>query len=145
MTPQEEENFRVTGFYHLGGGYDSVAYILTGVIINALSNLKYRSEDYPEQLQDAMHKLEAYALAKDDEINRNRAKAEESFYNGECCFLAEFSGSHKVYNILRKSDLHRLSPNFQSSSLNQDIKNARTEYAAAHPPKPKGFWESLFG
>ena len=145
MTPQEAESFSATGFYHLGGGYDRDAYILAGIIINALSNLKFRSGDYPEPLQDAMHKLEAYALAKDDEINRNRARAEESFWNGGCCVLADFAGSHKVYNILRNSDLHRLAPNFQSLSLNQDIKNAKAKYAAEHPPKPKGFWASLLG
>ena len=145
MTRQEAENFNTIGFYRLGGGYDSDAYILAGIIINAMDTLKYRSEDYPKALQDAMHKLEAYALAKDGEINRNRARAEESFYNGECCVLADFAGSHKVYNIFREFDLHRLSPDFQSPSLNQDIRNAKAKYAAAHPPKPKGFWSSLFG
>ncbi|MBQ4199099.1 MAG: hypothetical protein II649_04370 [Kiritimatiellae bacterium] len=145
MTQHETEAFRVIGFHHLGGGYDSDAYILAGIIINALGTLKYHSGEYPEPLQDMMHKLESYALAKDEEINRNRARAEESFYNGDSFFLAEFAGSHKVYSIFRKADLHRLSPNFQSSSLNQAIRNARTEYAAKYPPKPKGFWASLFG
>lgn len=145
MTPQEAEGFNMLGFTRLGGGYDSDAYTLAGIIINAATNLKYHSGEYPQPLQDAMHKLEAYALAKDNEISRNRARAEESFYNGDCCFLAEFAGSYKVYNIFREFDLHRLSPNFQSTSLNQEITKARAEYAAAHPPKPKGFWESLFG
>ena len=145
MTPQEAAIISDIGFYNLGAGYDNDAYFLAGIIINALSTLKYSSGDYPEQLQGAMHKLEAYALAKDGEIFRKKARAEESFYTGGCCVLAEFAGSHKVYNIFKKFDLHRLSPNFQSSSLNQAIKNARAEYAATHPPKPKGFWESLFG
>ena len=145
MTPQEAEVFNALGFHRLGGGYDNDAYTLAGIIINAAENFKYQSGDYPQQLQDAMHQLEAYALAKDEEISRNRTRAEDSFYSGQCCFLAEFAGSHKVYHIFREFDLHRLSPNFKSTALNQEITKARAEYAAAHPPKPKGFWESIFG
>ena len=145
MMHREQENFEMMGFYRLGGGYDNDAYLLAGILMNAAVNLKYRTGDYPEEIQQALRQFEQYALAKEDEVRRKRMKAEEAYYNGDCCALAKFADSGEAYGIIRGFDRHRLSPTFKSTSLNNDIIRARTEYSAAHQPKSKGFWESLFG
>lgn len=153
MTLQDARLLSMNGFYHLGAGYGDEAYILAAIIISAAETLKYSSEDYPQQLQEAMRQLEAYALSKDEEIDAARSRFWNayggSFDDNEAISFYSLdlnrASIYKVYEIFERFDLHRLSPSFKNASLNQKITKARAEYAMAHPPKRKGFLERLFG
>ena len=145
----DRETYGMLGFQELGGGYDNEAYVLAGMLLCAADNLRYGQGDYPENLQEAMRQFELYALGKQREVMRNRASAEEAFWSGESCFLANFADSGKAYGILKSFELHRLSPRFHSTSFNDMIVEARAKHEAARRAeearRPKGFWESLFG
>ena len=144
MTESEKRHFCGEGFSLLGHGYDQDAYILAGVISDAVERLRYPPNgDYPQSLQDAMHHLEEYALAKDREVALMRIRSERIFANGG--MRLSYANSSKVYDLFLRFDLYRLSPNFKSASLNQRISGARAASVRIHPPKPKGFWGSIFG
>lgn len=135
---------------------DSVAVKLERASV-ALEN---RTGDYPEEIQEALKRIEEYAIAKgeeryarsDEEQYAHNDKVQlfdkidfETFNRPIDCMGCRKSKYDLFYELIARFELGRLRPDFQDEELNGKIRKAREEYAAAHPLKPKGFWESLFG
>lgn len=142
MTQQEQRTYLVTAITRLGGGYDPDLLILAGMLIQAADNQRNRTGPYLTAIQQGLQQFEELALAKQiqrrqrDEIFRDDEMDDVPFV-----FTANNPDQEDVYRIFKEFDLHRLSPTFKSESLNESIRKAQ----AAHTPKPKGFWDSLFG